>query len=740
MAPEPQSLSTCFATCPRGLESLLKEELQSLGVAAVRETVAGVAFQADLPAAYRCCLWSRLANRILLQLADLACNSADELYRCAADIDWQHHLALDNTFAVSFSGSLKGVTHSHFGALRIKDAIADQFYQRHARRPNVDPKQPDVLVNARAAKGRVVISIDLSGDSLHKRGYRQQGGVAPLKENLAAAILLRADWPAIAARGGALLDPMCGSGTLLIEGAMMAAQIAPGLLRQRWGFSEWRGHQPAVWEQLRREASTQRQLALKRQWPEIRGYDAHPRSVDLAQQCIDKAGLNGRIRVLRKDLAQFRKPTHTDVATGLIITNPPYGERLGEAESLLHLYRHLAQAAKQHFEGWQMGVFTGNPELGKRMGLRSRKQYALYNGTIASKLLLFDIVPDNFIEPRTGSSPDFRPATNDQQSLSDQQSPAPLDEGVAMFANRLRKNIKALKKWLQRESISCYRLYDADLPEYAVAIDRYNDWLHVAEYAPPASVDPDLAERRLQSVVAVLPEIVGVDARQVVVKQRRRQRGHDQYRKHDQRREFIEVQEGQARLLVNLHDYLDTGLFLDHRIVRLDIAARARGKRFLNLFCYTATATVHAALGGASYTDSVDLSSTYLDWGRKNLALNGFSETQHRLQRADVLEWLRTCNKRYDLILLDPPTFSNSKKMQDVLDIQRDHCELIHQVMGRLEPDGLLIFSNNHRKFTFDPRLAEEFTVEDKTQWSLDKDFQGHKRTHQCWYIRHRSE
>ncbi len=306
-----------------------------------------------------------------------------------------------------------------------------------------------------------------------------------------------------------------------------------------------------------------------------------------------------------------------------------------------------------------------------------------------------------------------------------------------MFANRLRKNRKTLSKWARAAQLDCYRLYDADIPEYAVAVDCYRDWVHVAEYAPPASVDAGVAEQRLADVLAAIPAVLDVPADRVVLKQRQRQRGSRQYQKVDQRGELMEVGEGPARLLVNLWDYLDTGLFLDHRKVRGYIGEQARNRRFLNLFCYTASASVHAALGGARFTDSVDLSANYLAWARRNLALNGLGETRHRTVQADVRQWLSDCETTYDLILLDPPTFSNSKRMHDTLDIQRDHVALIEQTMARLAPDGLLIFSTNQRRFRLDERLEERFAVEDRTDWSLDRDFRR-SRIHQCWFLRHR--
>jgi 23S rRNA (guanine2445-N2)-methyltransferase / 23S rRNA (guanine2069-N7)-methyltransferase len=715
-----------FATCPKGLESLLLEELQQLGAEQLKETVAGVYFSGALPLAYRACLWSRLANKVLLPLHTAKCDSVDELYDGVKTVEWDDHLHVNGTFAIEFFGKLRGVNHSHFGALKAKDAVVDYFYERCGSRPNVHKDTPDVRINVRAHRGELTVSLDLSGESLHRRGYRQTGGVAPLKENLAAAILLRADWPGMAARGGALLDPMCGSGTFLIEAAMMTGNIAPGLYRRRWGFDGWQSHVPKTWIDLVEEARDLRAQALHRQWPEIRGYDAHPRAIDYAEQNINRAGLTGKVRVSRKELAQFSKPTHTELNTGLIITNPPYGERLGEEHSLVHLYRHLGQQLRKEFSGWRAGVFTGNPELGKQMGLRSNKQYQLFNGRIPSKLLMFDVEPEYFVD---------KPHTD---SVDEGSSIRPvLTEGAKMFANRLRKNQKKLAKWSKKNDISCYRLYDADMPEYAVAVDCYGDWVHVAEYAPPAKVDEEAAEKRIRDVVRAIPSALDVHPAKVVLKQRRRQKGKQQYEKYGEAGDFIEVQEGQAKLLVNLKDYLDTGLFLDHRPVRLKIAELARGKRFLNLFCYTATASVHAALGGAKWTDSVDMSQTYLDWGRKNMALNGLSETSNRMVRADVRDWLKDNDNKYDLILLDPPTFSNSKRMEGTLDIQRDHQQLIKGAMHCLEKDGLLIFSNNQRKFVLDTEVLERYQVEDKSAWSLDKDFERNQKIHQCWFIRH---
>src|SRR5690606_17011752 len=379
-------------------------------------------------------------------------------------------------------------------------------------------------LNVHLQRDEATVSIDLAGESLHRRGYRLQGGLAPLKENLAAALLMRADWPGIAARGGALLDPLCGSGTFLVEGALMAMGIAPGYLREHWGFEAWRQHDSALWSRLWSEAELQRKSAFERQWPEIRGYDGSAAAVRAAEENIEKAGLTGKVRVLRKELAQFVVPTHQTIESGLIITNPPYGERLGEQESLKHLYAHLGERLRAEFQGWRAAVFTGNPDLGKTMGVRSNKQYRLFNGAIPAQLLLFDIDQPYFVDRANIGQHKEVPLAEDR--------PAPeLTAGAQMFANRLQKNRKRLQKWLQQSGVSCYRLYDADMPEYAVAVDCYGDRVHVAEYAPPASIDEAAAQLRLDEIMSAVPGVLGVSPDNIVLKQRARQRGKSQYQK-----------------------------------------------------------------------------------------------------------------------------------------------------------------------------------------------------------------
>ena len=371
---------------------------------------------------------------------------------------------------------------------------------------------------------------------------------------------------------------MCGVGTFLVEGAMMAADIAPNLKRERWGFSAWLGHVPALWNRLHADAQARAEAGLARPPLWIRGYEADPRLIQPGRNNIERAGLSSWIRIYQGDVGSF-EPRPDQNQKGLVICNPPYGERLGDEASLLYLYQNLGERLRQACLGWEAAVFTAAPDLGKRMGIRSHKQYAFWNGALPCKLLLIKVELDQFVTGQRAGSTEPQP----QQAPVEQ---ARLSEGGQMFANRLQKNLRQLGKWARREGIECYRLYDADMPEYALAVDLYRDWVHVQEYAPPRSIDPDKAQARLLDALAAIPQALGIAREKVVVKRRERQSGTRQYERQASQGEFLEVSEGGVKLLVNLTDYLDTGLFLDHRPLRLRIQREAAGKRFQSVLLY----------------------------------------------------------------------------------------------------------------------------------------------------------
>ena len=632
-------------------------------------------------------------------------------------IDWNEHVAPEGTLAVDAHVSGPTLTHERYAAQRVKDAIVDRIRASHGTRPSVDVAAPDVRVNLLVRKGRAILSLDIGGGSLHRRGWRASQGEAPLKENLAAAMLLRGQWPKIHAEGGALLDPMCGSGTLLIEGVLMAADEAPGLQR-------WRGEQPSrwlqfdttLWSSLVQDAQARAEAGRAALKPVFFGADTDPNALRSAVANADRAGVAELIRFDRRPVSALVSP---GIERGVVVCNPPYDQRLAADPAL---YRELGDALRRTVPGWRASLLCGDENLAKATGLRAAKKYAMFNGALECSLIVCDPV-----------SPPAR----------EERAPAPLGEGAIMVANRLRKNLKRFKSWRERNGIDCYRVYDADLPEYSAAVDVYvesdgerRSFLHVQEYEAPSTIPEADTRRRFGDLLAALREVFALPREQVVTKTRSRAKGGSQYGRMDRRDEFIVVREGSAKLRVNLFDYLDTGLFLDHRPLRLRIAREAKGARFLNLFAYTGAASVHAAVGGAAQTTSVDLSATYLEWAAQNLALNGMKGQAHRLVQADALRWLEADRGEYDLIFCDPPTFSNSKRADD-FDTQRDHVRLLRAAVARLSAKGLLLFSNNYRRFKLDETALAEFaTFREISRDTIDEDFERNPRIHRAWEIR----
>lgn len=756
-----------FVTCPRGVEPLLVQELATFGIADAREKPGGVAANAPLEAAYRACLWSRIASRVLLPLKTFPVSDPDTLYTAACEVPWHDLFAPETTFAIEVAGRSAALTHTHYAGLKVKDAIVDSFRARELPRPNVDTDNPGIRIHLHLERAQATLSLDIAGDSLHRRGYRRFGVEAPLKENLACAILIRSGWPELAAQGAPLFDPMCGSGTLLIEGAWMAADIAPGLMRQRWGFEGWLDHKPAMWQRLRQEAQARRIEGLARTPPQMSGRDLEPRAIAAARTNAERAGLADRIDWILADALDARPPVNQP---GLIVTNPPYGERLGSDAELIKLYSLLGVTLKQYFPGWQLGFFTSRTEIAQRLGLRAEKMYSLYNGAIPCKLLRFDIPGARpALQPVAPVEAADTPLTDDDDPAPAPDSPwakaklAPAMQAVAgplggeEFANRLRKNLKHLGKWARRNDITNYRVYDADLPEYAIAVDLYvaegELHAHIQEYAAPKTIEPARAERRLREALSQLQAVLDIPASRLHYKLRQSQKGTSQYTRQAENQRFLRTVEHGVQLEVNFEDYLDTGLFLDHRPLRLRIQREAAGKRVLNLFCYTASASAHAVVGGARHTVSVDMSNTYLEWAKRNLALNncrawdyehppapGEALSPHSLIRADCVAWLNAeaeakQAQQYDLIFLDPPTFSNSKKMAVTLDTQRDHIALITPCLKLLAPGGTLYFSTNRRGFKLDETALAGALIKDITAQTLDEDFKRPPPAHKCWQI-----
>jgi 23S rRNA (guanine2445-N2)-methyltransferase / 23S rRNA (guanine2069-N7)-methyltransferase len=819
-----------FATAAPGAEALLADELREIAAGSTPPTAAagtvraergGVSFSGDLALGYRVCLWSRLAQRVLLQLAAIPpSGDPDALWTGLAAVDWSDHLAPDGTLAVDFVGQGKaaGVDNTLYGAQRVKDVIVDQLRARHGRRPSVDLVHPDLRVDVHVGGREAVVAVDLSGESLHRRGYRTPGeqAAAPLKETLAATILVRAGWPQVAAADGSVVDPLCGSGTLPLEAALMAADVAPGLLREaagpdgpRWGFAGWRGHDKRLWRELVAQAGERRHAALARlraarspdggggtPVPLAFGFDRDARAVELARAAVARAGLQDLVRVERRELAGLARPAELDPqAPGLVVANPPYGHRLGAPPrpdtgrergaarrgraqpapratrrgdaALADLYTLLGERLRGEFPGWSAAVLVADLELGKRLGMLARRANRLMNGPLPCTLLRFELggpvagagsgsesrAPASAGPASRAGAPARspaqdgaarRPAPPARRAGSGSPAPAGHDESTALvaaaaqFANRLGKNARHWGRLMRRAGVGCYRVYDADLPDFALAVDLYERWAHVQEYAPPPEVDEELAKARLDAALRVVPEVLGLAPTDVFLKVRTRQRGAVQYGRQAAHGVEHVVNEGDLRFLVNLTDYLDTGLFLQGRAVRRLLAGLATGQRFLNLFGYTGTATVAAARGGAADTTTVDLNGRYLAWAQRNFSLNKLKPARNAVVEADVLRWIAEADERFGLIYLDPPTFSNSKRMgRATFDVRRDHADLIRLVTRRLlTPGGVLVFACNARRFTLDAdALAADFALEDLSAATLPPDFARRARSHHVWRV-----
>ena len=696
--------------CPKGCEEALADEVRALDieVTAVRPTA--VHALGTLQEGYRLCLWSRVASRVLLPLISFEGEDDTALYEVLRRFSWWEHLDPRQTFAIGYSQAPRSSVPSHYWVQRAKDAIVDSFREHAGTRPSVDKKSPDIRFHLHIGEGAHEFALDFSGEGQHRRGYRHSAGKAPLKENLAAAILYLAGWPEAASRGLNLVDPTCGSGTFLIEAALMATRCAPGLFRERFGFENWLQHDGALFLQERNEA-----LAVRRaDCPAaIHGFDTSEKALSYVRENLRAAGVEEHVSLAQKALTEVRKPSDQ----GIVVCNPPYGHRLGDESTLFLFYQSLGDTLKNAFGGWTAYVFAAHQGNLKYLGLRPSRKVVLFNGAIECRLLEIPIVASRSAVKQV---PGWR---------------KPSDK-AEMFVNRIKKNRKKWERWGKRNNVDCYRLYDADIPEYNVAVDRYQSKALVHVYQRDDDTEDDLAKRRIQDVLMTLPETLGISSEDVTIKVRHRHDQGDQYARLSQQDTELTVAEGDLRFVVNLEDRIDTGLFLDHRNVRSYAREHCRGKRTLNLFAYTCSVSVAAAVGGAKQTTSVDLSNTYLDWGRRNFEVNDLEPRDHRFFRSDAMRWIAKTRDTYDWVFINPPTFSRSKQTRGDFNIHQDHARLIEGAMRSLSKPGELLFTTHARSFRLDKALTERFAAEDCTKIFVPDDFA--RSPFQAFRIRHR--
>ncbi len=750
-----------FARCASGFEHVVARELKALGARRVRPLAGGASFFGSIEDAYRACMWLRSATRVQVVLARIGARDADELYENVRAIPWERELKQGSTLAVRAHGGNGNLRNTQFIALKVKDAVCDRLREVRGSRPDVDSADPDFSIDVSVRESRATVYLNVSGASLHKRGYREDGvqTEAPLKETLAAGMLLAAGWDELSdadAQGAAVgfVDPMCGSGTLLIEAALIALRIAAGSMRTRWGFQGWARHEQAVWERVVAEAEGLRRCAPA---PSIIGCDVDSRAVRIARENAARAGVSRAVRIFESDAANLLAETAKAglwragaPGRGLMAVNPPYGRRMGDSSDVRDAYRSLHDVADALPPAWSLALITPDESVDALLGEVPSDVLACYNGPIEAAVRLYlnrgDRVPLHVV------SLEGRERTVHVAEANSEQ-----------FAARLRKVAKERAKWARKNGVACYRIYDVDLPDYSFAIDVYHGrplqadavsvgdgpedvrFVRVVEYQAPSSVDPQRADRRFADALSVVPAVLDVEDGHVFSKVRKRAKGGSQYRDARSASCRVLVKESGYTFEVDLGGYLDTGLFLDHRMTRSMVGDMAQGRRFLNLFAYTGTASVHAAGAGAAATTTVDLSRTYLAWAERNMAINGFSGAGHTFVNADVRTWLdqeKERGSRYDVVFCDPPTFSNSKRTEGrTFDVARDHVALLQQIKDVLAPGGVVVFSCNLRTFALDERAvcALGFAVRDVTAQTIPHDFSRTPIIHRCYVLEERS-
>ena len=838
-----------YASCPEGFEAALADELRGMGLRQVRPLKGRVAFAGSPADAERACLWSRLASRIFVVLGRFACTDAEDLYEATRSIAWERILRAGATIVVTARGTNDELRNSHFAALRVKDALCDRMLEVEGRRPNVDTDDPDARISLTLRGNRASIQLDLSGDPLFKRLPREATrthAAHVLRPDYAALTCAQGNWQEIcsaaltntkdAMRDGdtagwadgsasadgsvpagstaerptptlpVMIDACCAGGGVVLEAASILADRAPGLERRNWGFQSWSEHDAAAWRELLNEADRRAELA-KGRVARIVATDPSGDAVACARRILKAAGLADRVIFAQPDLDKISHKLMIPACCGgeprgfvfLDTTETAISKmsRVLDLATSLHAGACGADPVRAMLSIMPTVALTRDDLLIRTLGEPACSLRVMPNNEEA-ELAVFsaangaisagegNVAAEGSAPAEDAGESDVAPSPATTLIDLGDGKPCPvLIPESEQFARRLRKVAKLRRKWAQREGVTCYRVYDADLPDYSAAIDLYEGsattpgrWLVIAEYAAPREVDPALAEARLLDILTLAPRILQVDPDNVFAKARIRSRGGSQYGKQAggsnpgkggkprggrggsvsnrpgqgagsgtpsdiRTRRLPLIEEGGLTFAVNFNDYLDTGIFLDHRITRGVVRERARGKRFfLNLFAYTGTATCYAADAGVEETVTVDLSNTYLDWAERNMEQNGFVGPDHHYVRADVMSWIRDMRQtrnRWDLIFCDPPTFSNSSKMgRRTWDVQRDHVELLVGLSRLLSREGEAIFSCNLR--TFRPDIEElaraGVVLTDITDETIPEDFARNKKIHHCYLVK----
>lgn len=700
-----------IATSTFGLEAVVARELRNLGYEPQITQPGRVEFVGDAEAIVRANLWLRTADRVLVKIGRFEARDFESLFDGVKTLAWHEWIGPDAAFVVNGRSVRSQLSSVPAVQRATKRAMVDALLAAHGV-SELPETGAGYSVEVALLNDTATFTLDTSGAGLHKRGYRDLVGPAPLRETLAAALVLLSFWQP----DRPLIDPFCGSGTIPIEAAMIGRRIPPGLCRE-FAAEQWPQVPEEMWEDLRESANGDIIPALDER---IMGYDLDEQVLELARRHARRAGVADDVHLQQADFASLSsKRQH-----GCIITNPPYGKRLGAGDEAAEVYRAMPEVLRR-LPTWSHFVLTAVDGFERIVGQTADRRRKLYNGRIECTYYQFHGPPpgkaatrDRAIEPVFGG----RPEGADRQA----------DE----FASRLKKRARHLRRWPGR-GITCYRLYERDVPDVPLAVDVYDGRLHIVEFERPNEHTPAQHAEWRDLMVRTAGEALGVPADRVHYKDKPKQRGTTQHEKvGDVGRAFVVTEQG-LKFEVNLTDYIDTGLFLDHRQTRAMVRDEAAGKRFVNLFAYTGSFSVYAAAGGAASTTTVDLSGTYLDWAKRNMALNGFGGDAHRGVREDALGFIGSLGPgaHFDLAMVDPPTFSNSKRLDSDWDVQKDHGRLLAGLAKRMSRGGVVYFSTNFRRFKLDESALGGFDdVREISKQTVPEDFRN-RRVHRCWRL-----
>lgn len=721
-----------IATAAFGLEAVTRRELAELGYQGQGVAPGWVRFAGELSAICRTNLWLRTADRVWVQVAAFPAPDFDALFETTKAIPWHEWLPVDAAFPVS-GRSIKSQLSSVPACQRtVKKAIVESL-RRDYRTSQLPETGPLYKIEVAILKDHATLLLDTTGPSLHKRSYRDAQARAGLKETLAAALVLLSFWDP----ERPLLDPFCGDGSIPIEAAWIGRGIAPGVERS-FAAEAWPHVPSQLWREARDEARDSARPAFEER---LVGTDTQEPALERARRNAQRAGVADQVHFQRRAFHELTsKRTY-----GCVITSLPDPSEQSDRRALESLYQQIPEVLRK-LPTWSHFILSSYPQFESLLQKTADRRRKLYNGRTECTYYQFHGPPPRGSKNQNGGTDPHNPAATDAdpRPVREAQPTVPVFGGLtakaheqaAVFRSRLEKTARHLRRWPTRQGITCYRLYERDIPEIPLIVDRYEDHLHMAEYERPH--DRDLAQHAdwLDLMARTAADALGLDRRHVFLKRRQRQRGTTQHEHLADEHYEITAREGGLQFIVNLSDYVDTGLFLDHRTTRSMVRERARGTQFLNLFGYTGAFSVYAAHGAAARTVTVDWSRTYLQWAERNMRLNGFSGPEHAYVRDDAREYLRRLphGTTFDLAVVDPPTFSNSKRTEVVWDVQRDYTELFALLWPHIAPGGLVFFSTNFRRFKFDPAAAGGASVVEISRQTVPADFRN-QRIHRCWKI-----